>query len=216
VLESHTDRHRHLPDADDAPREDHIVVLHDVTWADYQRLLAARGDRSTPRLRYLEGTLEIMSPSFNHEAIRSIIGRLVEAYCLDRDIEILPVGSWTLTNASEKRGVEPDECYVFGGVKKPKRPDLAIEVVWTSGGLDKLEIYKCLGIREVWQWAEGRIQMFALRNGRYARVRRSALFPELDLELLASFLDAPTAMQAVRAYRTALASSSRSPRSRRR
>src|SRR5690606_33605516 len=60
------------------PHEDHYVHLRGVTWADYLRLLEVRGDRSVPRLTYLEGTLEIMSPSLTHELIKSYIGRLVE------------------------------------------------------------------------------------------------------------------------------------------
>lgn len=66
------------------PHEDHYVHLRGVTWADYLRLLEVRGDRSVPRLTYLKGTLEIMSPSHTHELIKSYVGRLVEVWCLER------------------------------------------------------------------------------------------------------------------------------------
>ena len=49
-------------DRDDSPTDDHIIQLHGVTWADYERLLAIRGDHSAPRIAYLHGTVEIMSP----------------------------------------------------------------------------------------------------------------------------------------------------------
>ncbi len=39
-------------------------------------------------------------------------------------------------------------------------PDLAIEVIWTSGGIDKLESYRGLGVGEVWFWREGRMEVF--------------------------------------------------------
>ena len=42
---------RRLTDHDDRPVEDKIVVLHDATWADYQRLLEMRGDRSALQAR---------------------------------------------------------------------------------------------------------------------------------------------------------------------
>src|SRR5687767_14988356 len=117
---------------DDGPRhEDNIVVLSGVTWADYQRILEIRGDHSGPRIQYLEGTLEIMSPSYHHEGIKGLIGRLVEAWCLEQGIEFMTVGSWTLEDKALERGAEPDECYVFGEVsldEEPKRPHLAIEV----------------------------------------------------------------------------------------
>ena len=38
------------------------------SFAAYQRLLEVRGDRSAPRITYLEGTVEIMSPSRTHES----------------------------------------------------------------------------------------------------------------------------------------------------
>lgn len=56
-----------------------------------------------------------------------------------------------------ERGAEPDECYVFGEDPDPERPDLAIEVIWISGGMNKLEIYRALGVAEVWHWRRGRI-----------------------------------------------------------
>jgi hypothetical protein len=31
-------------------------------------------------------------------------------------------------------------------------------VIWTSGGIDKLEVYRRLRVREVWIWKSGRIE----------------------------------------------------------
>ena len=194
-----------LFDRDHSPHEDHFVHLHGATWADYERLLQLRGDHSAPRIQYLEGTIEIMSPSGTHESIKSTIGRLVEVWCLEHDVEFSTYGSWTLKNKRKKRGAEPDECYVFGRVAAPKLPDLAIEVTWTSGGLDKLEIYSKLGVPEVWYWSAGRIEVYRLRGARYVRSAASTALKGIDLELLASFLERPTTSQAIRDYRAALA-----------
>lgn len=190
---------------DDRPQEDHFVWLRDATWEDYQRVLEIRGDRSAPRITYLEGTLEIMTPSRRHESIKSIIGCLVEAWCLERGVEFSTYGSWTLQDKVVERGAEPDECYVFGVVAEPQRPDVAIEVVWTSGGIGKLEVYRKLGVREVWYWRRGTIQPYALRGDEYEAIERSELLPELDLAELAGFVDRPTTSQAIRDYRAALA-----------
>jgi Uma2 family endonuclease len=78
-----------LIDREDLPGEDHFVHLHGVTWADYERILEIRGDKSAPRITYLEGTLEIMSPSLPHDSIKSTIGCLVEVWCLEHDVELL-------------------------------------------------------------------------------------------------------------------------------
>jgi Uma2 family endonuclease len=130
---------------DERPTEDHVVRLSGVCWEDYERLLAMRGDRSAPRIAYLGGEVEIMSPSQTHEGIKSIIGCLVEVYCLERDIPFSTYGSWTLQSQDWTRGAEPDECYIFGepssSASGTERPHLTIEVVWTAGRIDKLDIY---------------------------------------------------------------------------
>ena len=131
-----------------APLDD-VIVLRGVTWADYQRLLEIRGERPAPRLTYVEGVLELMTPSQPHESIKSMIGCLVEAWCVERGVEITPYGSWTLESKEADRGIEPDECYVLGDNPQPERADLAIEVEWTRGAIDKLDVYRKLGVREV-------------------------------------------------------------------
>ena len=188
---------------DDTPNGDQIIVLHDVTWDDYERLLEMRGDHSAPRISYLEGEVEIMSPSKDHEQIKSYIGRLLEVWCMDRDIEVSPFGSWTLKKKRDKRGAEADECYIFG-TEKRDRPQLAIEVEWTARGIDKLEIYRKLGVEEVWYWRKGVIEIYLLTDAAFTRAERSRLLPELDVELLASMLDRDTLTQAVRDFRKAL------------
>jgi Uma2 family endonuclease len=193
-----------LKERDDRPREDHIVVLSGATWADYQRLLELRGDNSGPRITYLEGRLEIMSASEDHENVKSLIGRLVEAYCLENDIEFRTLGSWTLEDKDADRGAEPDECYVFREFASATRPDLAIEVVWTSGGIRKLDVYKKLGVQEIWYWRRGKITPFLLRNEDYVEAPASEALPGIDLEPLASFLDRSTTSAAIRDYRAAL------------
>ena len=149
--------------------------------------------------------MELMSPSRDHERLKSYLGCLIEAWALERGIDLSPYGSWTLQNAPKKGGLEPDECYIIGADQSRDRPDLAIEVVWTSGGLDKLEIYRRLAAPEVWHWENGEVVIHVLRDGEYFRVQESSQLPGLDLPQLLSFLDHPTAMQAVRAYRAALA-----------
>ena len=123
-------------------------------------------------------------------------------------IEFTPYGSWTLKNKREERGAEADECYVFGpDPKRKRRPDIAIEVIFTSGGVDKLNVYRKLGVREVWYWEDGRIEVHVRRGTRYERAARSEALAGIDLQQLASFLDRPTASRAIRDYVAALRAS---------
>lgn len=104
------------------------------------------------------------------------------------------------------RGVEADECYVLGD-PEADRPDLAIEVIWTSGGLDKLDLYAPLRVREVWFWEEGRISVHVLRGGAYVEAPRSEVLPGIDLALVARFVARTDQSAAVREYRAALRAS---------
>jgi Uma2 family endonuclease len=192
-----------LREHDDTPNADSIIVLHDVTWEDYERLLEIRGDKSSPRINYLEGEFELMSPSKDHEQLKSFIGRLLEVWCIDRGIEVTPFGSWTLNEQKQDRGAEADECYIFGTAPR-ERPQLAIEVEWTRGSIDKLRIYEKLGVDEVWTWRKGVIQVYVLAGEKFARAERSRLLPDLDLGILTSMLDRDTLTQAVRDFRKAL------------
>ncbi len=193
--------------ADPAPpaAPDSLIVLNGATWADYQRVMELRGDRSVPRIAYLEGKLELMSPSHAHEAIKSMLGCLIEAWCLENGVDITPYGSWTHESKRAERGVEPDECYVLGNSLEPERCDLAIEVVWTSGGIEKLEIYRMLGVREVWFWKNGSLSLYWLQGEEYQRIEHSRLLPGIDPALLLRFLDVRPMTRAVREYRAALA-----------
>ena len=92
-----------INDYDGVSYDDDIVLLHGVTWEDYLRILEIRGDKSAPRITYLEGELEIMSPSMTREAVKSMIGCLVEVWCLHHGIEFKTLGSWTIKKRPKKR-----------------------------------------------------------------------------------------------------------------
>jgi hypothetical protein len=45
----------------DPSQVDQRVCLHEVGWADYETLLAMRGDQGGVRVTYLEGEIELMN-----------------------------------------------------------------------------------------------------------------------------------------------------------
>jgi Uma2 family endonuclease len=181
---------------------DQRVILHGVTWDQYEAVLAIRGDASGPRIAFLAGELELMSPSRDHESIKTCMGRLIEAYAEERGLRLDGFGSMTLRSRPKERGVEPDECYEVDGPKP--FPDFAIEVVWTSGGLDKLEIYRAFGVREVWIWRDESIEIHALRGDAYERLARSEIMPDLDLPAVALLATRRDQTAAVREFRRSL------------
>ena len=195
-----------VPPGEHVPTADQRIVLSGVPWAHYEALLALRGDAPVPRISFLDGAMELMSPSKQHERVKSFIGMLIEAYALEVGTDLSPYGAWTLREGPRQAGVEPDECYLIGPDQSRETPDLAIEVIWTSGGIDKLEAYRRLAVPEVWFWKDGAIQVHVLVEGNYRPAQGSDCLPGLDLALLCSFLDLPTAIQAVKAFRVAIRS----------
>lgn len=84
-------------------------------------------------------------------------------------------------------------------------PDLAIEVIWTSGGIEKLEVYRGLGVGEVWIWRDHVIEVHLLRDGAYHRADRSQLLPDFHLDRAARCIrTAPSQTAAVRDFLAAV------------
>lgn len=188
----------------DPTQNDQRVELN-FGWKCLEAFLEARGESSATRVTYLDGRLEIMSPSTSHEAVKKRIARLLESWAEDQNIELDGYGSWTVINKRRKAAAEADECYLVGHREPGKRPDLAIEVNWSSSGLDKLAVWDRLEVPEVWRWEGGVITVFRrAATGGYSASRKSKLLPLLDLRLLAQFIEIPNQLIAVKAYRAAL------------
>lgn len=162
-----------------------------VSWQIYEALLAKLENNSHYRITYLDGVLEIVSPSARHEKLKKRLATLIEFYLIKKRIRHTPMGSTTIRNKLKKAGAEPDECYCIGEEKNI--PDLAIEVIITSGSIDKLETYRRLGVAEVWLWEINRLKLYHLREETptvflsthgYEQIKSSELLPELDISLL--------------------------------
>jgi Uma2 family endonuclease len=180
------------------------IVLNKITWEKYEQLIAIFNNQPRLRLSYLEETLEIMTNSPEHEMIKSLIARLIETFALEMNIDLYSYGSATFQQEASIRGLEPDESYCIG--QRREIPDLAIEVVINSGGINKLEIYKGLNISEVWFWENGNFTVYYLVDATvgYKPVNRSQLLPNLDLNCLAKYVNPAEEPQMVRAYRQAI------------
>lgn len=187
----------------DRPHDpDQRVILGGIDWWQFEAFLAIRGDRAGVRVTYLEGALEIMSPSRTHETLKTLIARLLEAYADETGLVFEGYGSLTMRNAPKQRAIEPDECYAVGAAKE--FPDLAVEVMWTRGGIDKLDVYRGLGVREVWIWKKEELRAYELRGGAYVEIAESVVIPGLTPSFIGGFLDCETQTEAVRKMRAAL------------
>jgi Uma2 family endonuclease len=177
------------------------IVVPGVEWEDYLKARDAL-DRHWLRFTYLEGTLEIMSPSGDHERRAFTSGRFVEILAEDFELPFEPRGSMTFRREDLKRGLEPDQCFWLRNeplvrgqlVWKPEihpPPDLVIEVEVSRSALDRIGIYAALGVPEVWRVRRDRVIVLSLQeDGEYRQVEASPTFPTLPMgELPEFFLD---------------------------
>ncbi|MGC1308673.1 MAG: Uma2 family endonuclease [Phormidesmis sp.] len=191
--------------AENLPAAEQRLRLEGITWQQYDALVALFMNQFPAlRMTYLEGVLELMSTSPEHERLKTIIGRLIEAFAEEADLDLNGYGSATFRREAAARGLEPDECYTFGVLNET--PDIAIEIVLASGSIDKLAVYQGLGVQEVWFWENQSFSLYSLidQASGYKKLETSALLPSLDLSLLAQYIDQPHQTQAVKAYRRAL------------
>lgn len=164
--------------------EERLVVCG-MSWKRYLAVDKIFGeDRPGPRLFYLESDIEIMTASDEHERIKKWISDLLSDYFFESGIEVVPRGQATIRDPQVQAGAEPDESWCLGQEKE--FPDLILEIALTSGGVNKLEIYRRFRVAEVWFWRSGKLEAFALRaNGEgYDQISASRLLPQLDLGLL--------------------------------
>jgi Uma2 family endonuclease len=189
----------------DGGGRDQVVVLHGISWEQYDAIHRAKGEAPRPIIAYLDGELEIVTTSTHHEFVKTMLARLVEAYAEQMRLRLNGYGMATLRKKARRAGAEPDEWYVTQ--KGGKTPDLAIEVVFTSGGVDKLEIYRRLKVPEVWFWVDGRIWIYRLVDATYEQRAASTELPGIDLgviERIIATADEDEQTEAVRAYRRTL------------
>ena len=143
--------------AENTKIQEQRVILSGISWKQYESLTEILAEFPCLRITYLDGRLEIMTPSPEHENSKATIGELLSAYLIEKKIRFYRCGSPTLKNQDKAKGKKPDESYNIG-IKKDL-PDIAIEIIVSSGGLDSLAVYESLGIPEVWFYQKNNLSM---------------------------------------------------------
>ena len=176
------------------------LVLRGVPWDAYVALRDPECNNHV-FMTYDRGTLELMSPSGQHDNVKTLLGQLVEAFTSELNIPRRSFGSTTWRKSDLLRGLEADECYYIRNHRlvslrakvelgREPPPDLAIEVVVHHGDVNKMAVYAALGIGEVWSWHDGELQAYVLdENGHYAAREMSWNLPMLRVKELERFLD---------------------------
>jgi Uma2 family endonuclease len=166
------------------------LLLSDVSWQQFENILAELGEHRAARLSYSHGFLEIMVPLPEHEKAKEIIGDMVKILLEARQIAFESLGSTTLKNERMTQAVEPDACFyiqnqaaVIGknrldmSIDPP--PDLAIEIDLTSR--THLENYQILGVAELWRYGKQGLQINVLQGEKYVESDFSPTFPDIPI-----------------------------------
>jgi Uma2 family endonuclease len=170
---------------------DRCVVLRDIGWAGYSTMLRLRGERSVPRMTYLDGDLWLMSPSFSHERLAERLGAFVVEVVTGLAIPCTPAGHTTFRRRRKRGGVEGDKTFYLANEERIRGkvdvdlrtdppPDLAIEAVYSRSATPAVKIWRRLGVPEVWACDEDRLRILVRQaNGRYVESGTSLAFPFL-------------------------------------
>jgi Uma2 family endonuclease len=187
-----------------APVSTDKVITLQGDWAHFKLVQQGCAQNRGIRLFYFDGTIELVMPSRKHEIFAHIIGYLLTYFLSHQDLEFLAVGSADQEKAGES-SAQPDQSYCIGSIKPI--PDLSIEIVFTSGGQNKLQRYQAIGVPEVWFWEDGTLKLYHLRPSGYEQIQQSELdgLRDLDLEVLKRHmlmgeLSTPKAVKSFTAY----------------
>jgi len=178
------------------------VILENIPWDTYERILEAHRNCSAPRFTYDRGRLEIMSPSAKHEELRDLIVQLVGAIAEGVDVDMRSFGSTTFRREDFERGFEPDGCFYIQSVDRISKgeveldltidppPDLVIEIDITSPSIRKLPIFAQMGVPEVWRCDGRRWSILTLEaSGEFVKQNESRALPGVTAEVIERFLD---------------------------
>lgn len=181
------------------PRADR-VVMYNISWQQFENLLADLGESRAARVAYDNGTLEIRKPLPEHEYYKETIGISIQdiAEVLEQDYESL--GSTTWKREIKKAGVEPDNCFYFQNEPKIRGklqfnleqdppPDLALEIDVTSKSLSRFPIYARLGVPEIWCYDSGELKIYQLEGKEYIEVETSSIFPTLPIQEIPELIE---------------------------
>ena len=184
------------------------VILRNVSWETYERLLDERGDHSVPRFSFDRGDLEILSPSREHEEYKYALGRIVDVVSEELGINVRGLGSTTFKRKDVSQGFEPDACFYIQSVARLRGrreldllvdppPDLIIEIDVTTDSMKKLGIYGALGVPEVWRYDGTRLMILVLEGGSYVERAASPALPILTPAALMELMEEHASMDSV-------------------
>ena len=176
------------------------VVLRNVSWETYERLLAENVENSSPRFTYNRGELEIMTLSPEHEWYNRLVADLVKLLTRELRVDILDLGSTTFKREEAEQGFEPDSCFYVKNARQMRckaridlttdpPPEIIIEIAVTHPSISKFPICAAFGVPEIWTYDGNHLTMYVLADSKYIESSSSKVLPDLAATQLTEFLE---------------------------
>jgi Uma2 family endonuclease len=178
---------------DGFPPETRVVVA-DVAWDVYERLINGAHERDHCRIAYDGKDIELMNVGPVHDSLGEVLGQFINVVTEELAIDLRGIRSTTWKREKLKRGIEADLSYYLGPaklaafdaalarwlekVKHYPNPDLAIDVDISRSKIDRPGIYAALNVSEVWRILDRKVAIEQLQpDGTYAPADRSRFLP---------------------------------------
>lgn len=176
------------------------LILNEISWEEYEDLLADLGDSNRVRVSYDNGRLEIMSPSLSHEGYKDLILWMSQTLADQMDLDMESAGSTTFKKQPFAQGAEPDTCFYIQNAARiiGKRqidletdppPDVIVEIDVSHESKGKFAFYAALGVPEIWRYDERQAQIYHLVEHCYVESSNSLAFPVLTAAALNEALE---------------------------
>jgi len=175
------------------------VIFHNVTWEEYEELLAQLGEAPGLRISYNDGVMKVMTTSSKHEKYADFIKILIAHLSFRLRINILFFGSATMRKRKKTKGNEPDASFyvqtaaLIGNridldfaVDPP--PDVVVEIDIHHDSRDNYPIYAALEVPEIWRYDGQELTIFHLQESEYVRAETSQALPMLNSNVLTEYL----------------------------
>lgn len=175
------------------------LIVPEVSWAAYERLLVDLGDGYGVRIHYDQGKLSIMSPSAKHEKCKDLILRIADTIADELGCDLESFGSTTFRRQELGTGAEPDTCFYVqnaaavagknqldSAVDPP--PDVVVEIDIAHASSSKFSFYERLGAPEIWLYDGDSAQIYHLTREGYTLAPASRAFPILTSLVLTRFM----------------------------
>lgn len=179
---------------------DSTLILHDISWEDYEELLEKVGEASGLRISYYNGELQVMTLSTIHENYSRLLEKMLALLSVILRVRIISFGSATMKKGKKRAGAEPDCCFYIQSAaligkkiqidfNQDPPPDVVLEIDVHHKSTGKFAIYAALGVSEIWLYDEKQMHFYLLREGRYVEVGQSQALPMLTSQILTGFLE---------------------------